>query len=447
MRRLMILLIVALFAAGFPGCKSKGVQYHDGRIEVRLWHSMGGVNGDALGKIVDGYNGSQDTYEVTAVYQGGYPDSVKKLVASIGTSSMPSLIQLADFATQFMVDGGATVPAQDFIDQDPAGSLADFEPRAIDYYSLNGKLLAMPFNLSGPVLYYDKDAFRAAGLDPDQPPATLEEVRADSEKLMRRSGGGSEGRNGIALTIDAWFFEEMLAKQGTGYANNDNGRTSRADRVAFDGAPGETILRWWKEMVDSGLATNVGRQGLQALLLVLTGKSAKAIASSASMRAILLAVGPEGAQRFGVGPMPAPPGRDGGMIVGGAAMWILKDRPPDEQQGAWQFLKYATSPQVQAQWSADTGYFPLRLSAWDMEPAASLHQQYPQLAIARDQLLRSPRNYATAGALIGPFAQVRESVENAFEQALVGGKTARQALDQAAREANRAIDRYNRSVE
>jgi len=124
----------------------------------------------------------------------------------------------------------------------------------------------------------------------------------------------------------------------------------------------------------------------------------------------------------------------------------MNERPDIEQRGAWEFLKYATQPQVQAQWHVDTGYFPVRVSSWDMEPAASLHRDFPQFTAARDQVLRSPQNAATAGAVIGPFTQVRESVETAFEQILVGGKTPKQALERAAQDANRAIERYNRSV-
>jgi sn-glycerol 3-phosphate transport system substrate-binding protein len=102
---------------------------------------------------------------------------------------------------------------------------------------------------------------------------------------------------------------------------------------------------------------------------------------------------------------------------------------------------------VQAQWHFDTGYFPVRVSAWDLEPAASLHRDFPQFTTARDQVLRSPLNVATAGAVIGPFTQVRDSVSDAFERVLVGGETPAEALDRAAGEANRAIERYNRSVE
>ncbi len=94
-----------------------------------------------------------------------------------------------------------------------------------------------------------------------------------------------------------------------------------------------------------------------------------------------------------------------------------------------------------------TGYFPIRTSAWDMEPAASLHRDFPQFAVARDQVLRSPRNTVTSGAVIGPFTQVREGIMDAFEEVLVGGKTPQEALRRAADRANRAIERYNRGVE
>jgi sn-glycerol 3-phosphate transport system substrate-binding protein len=452
------LALLALVIAGLmlPGCTSRGLHYTHGRIQVRMWHAMGGVNGEALQRIIDGFNASQETYQVQPIFQGGYPDLLKKLVASFGTSSMPSMIQLDDIELRFMVDSQATVPAQDFIDRDTATSgaeqgypapidLSDFEPRALDYYTLDGKLQAMPFNLSGLVLYYDRDAFRSAGLDPDKPPTTLDDVTAVSRKLLVRSSDGSITRNGIALSIDAWRFEQMLAKQGALYADNDNGRAGLATSVLFDSPEGRTILQWWQDTVASGLGTNVGRSGLQALLLVLSGKSAMAIESTASMRAILLALGPA-ASKLGAGPLPAPPSPNGGIVLGGAGMYIMKERPDAEQRGAWEFLKYATRPQVQAQWHFDTGYFPVRVSSWDMEPAASLHRDFPQFSAARDQVLRSPRNPATAGAVIGPFTQVREGIETAFEQVLVGGETPQQALDRAAGDADRAIERYNRSV-
>jgi len=447
MRTLACALALVAASLAVLSCGGGGPRTVDGRTEVVFWHSMGGVNGDALERMADGFNGSQDRYQVRPIFQGSFADSLKKLVSSFGTRSMPALIQLDDIQLRFMVDSEATVPIEDFIERDEgAVDLADFEPRALAYYSLDGRLRAMPFNLSGPILYYDKDAFREAGLDPERAPATFDEVRAYSERLLKRDAGGGITRNGIALNISAWYFEQMLAKQGALYANNGNGRQALATAVVFDGTEGETILTWWKDMVDSGLATNVGQAGLQALLSVLSGKSAMAIESTAAMRSILLALGPDAA-RLGTGSLPAPSSPDGGIVMGGAAAWILSERPEIEQLGAWEFLKYATRPDVQAQWHVDTGYFPVRLSSWDMEPAATLHRHIPQFTAARAQFINSPINLATAGAVIGPFTQVRESVVEALEQVLVGDKEPREAIEDAAADANRAIERYNRSVE
>ena len=453
MRPLILAVLCALVILPGASCGGGGTRYSGDRVEVVFWHSMGGLNGDALQTMIDGFNDSQDEYRVRAIFQGGFADSLKKFVSSFGTDSMPAMVQLDDIQLRFMVDSEATVAPQSFIERDAASGdtsslqldLPDIEPRAIDYYTLDGALRAVPFNLSGPVLYYDRDAFREAGLDPERPPTTLDEVRAYSERLLARDAGGAIVRNGIALNISPWYFEQMLAKQGALYANNGNGREDLATDVVFDGPAGEEILAWWGGMVDDGLATNVGRQGLQALLAVLTGKSAMAIESTAVMRSVLAALG-AGASRFGAGPLPAPQGEGGGIVLGGAAVWITRDRPEEEQLGAWEFLKYATQPQVQAQWHFDTGYFPVSTSAWDLEPAATLHRDFPQFAAAREQVLLSPRNPVTAGAVVGPFTQVRDSVSEAFERVLVGGETPAKALERAAEEADRAIERYNRSV-
>ncbi len=457
MRRALLVLL-ALSFLGLSGCATRGISHVDGRIEVRFWHSMGGANLEAAERMVNGFNESQDKYQVVHIYQGDYAQSLKKLVSSFGTSAMPTMIQLDDIEVQFMIDSRAVTPVQKFIDREQQGAdvahgypppfdLSDFEPRALAYYTVDGILYSMPFNLAGPILYYNKGVFEDAGLDPNRPPTTFDEVREYSEKVLVKKPDGSIERNGIALAISTWHFEQMLAKQGALYANNGNGREGRATGVAFDSPEGREILSWWQEMVRSGLATNVGRDSLQALVSVLSGKSAMTIGSTGSIRAVLVAIGPENAARFGAGPLPAPYSSEGGIVLGGASVWIMSDRPEAEQEGAWEFLKYATRPDIQAQWHFDTGYFPVRVSAWDMEPAASLHKDFPQFTVARNQLLESPINSITDGAVIGPFTQVRDTIEEAFEQVLVGGKTPEEALESAREEADRAIERYNRSIE
>lgn len=451
MRRLLwlpaaLVLAWALLFASCGGGKDEPGP-NDGPVRIELWHSMSATLVAALQGMIDDFNASQTQYHVEAVYQGSYTDSLNKLISSIGAGNIPAIIQLDDVSTQIMIDSGAVVPMQQFIDAE-GYDLSDFEPKALEYYTQDGVLYSMPFNVAGPILYYDRFAFQEAGLDPDRPPTTLDEVRQYSEKLLVRNGQGEITRSGIALQISGQIFEQMLAKQGALYANNGNGREGRATEVAFNSAAGKQIIEWWDQMVDSGLAVSTGRSDLNAMLDVASGRAAMAIESTAALSAVvaLIAVAGEDPARLGTGPLPAPPGEGGGIALGGASLWILKDRPQAEQQGAWAFMKFAMSPEQQAQWHADTGYFTSRISAYDLPPAVQRRQQFPQFETAVKQLHDSPVNDATRGALLGPFNEVRDILTRAFEQVLSGGVDPANELEQAAVEANNAIKEYNRTA-
>jgi sn-glycerol 3-phosphate transport system substrate-binding protein len=456
MRRLLV--IAFLLAIVCSSCNDITVSHVDGRVKVTLWHSFTGSPADAVQAMADKFNDSQDTYFAEPSYQGEYSESLKKLVSSFGTNEMPSIVVMHDVATQFMIDSKIIVPAQDLADSEPpppigdphAFRINDFEPRGLAYYTIGDTLYSLPFNFSGQILYYDKAAFRDAGLDPERPPGTLDEVREYSRRLLKENEQGEITRNGIALTISPWTFEQMLAKGSALYANNGNGREGRATATAFESQEGEAVLQWWRDMIDSGLAEDATGATGGPLLALATGKSAMAIASTAAIKdafQILAGINPALVERFGTGPLPGPPSSEGGVVLGGAAAWMISERPEEEQRGAWEFLKFATRADVQAQFHVDTGYFPVRVSSWNLEPAASLHEQFPQYSTARDQLLRSPINPATNGAVIGPFSLVRESVSEAFEHVLLEGDSPKDALREAAEESDREIERYNRFAE
>lgn len=447
-----LLLVVALLLAscdgGGPGDAQKTP---GGPVTVTLWHSMRSPISGALERIVDEFNASQASYRVEAVFQGSYTESLNKLISSMGSENIPSLIQLDDVSTQLMIDSEAITPIQEFIDGE-GYDLSDFDPKALDYYRVGGRLYSMPFNLAGPILYYDRQDFVEAGLDPEKPPRTLDEVRQYSLKLLKRNEQGEVTRYGIALQISPWFFEQMLAKQGAVYANNGNGRDGRATEAAFDGPEGKRILQWWRDMVEDGLAYNAGRRAEDAMLALAQDRASMSIESTAALGAAvaLIAVVGEDPQRMGTGPLPAPEppaGEEGGIVLGGASFWVLSDRPEEEQRGAWEFIKFAASPEQQAQWHADTGYFPSRLSAYDLPPAVQRRQQFPQFKTAIDQLRASPNNRATQGALLGGFNQVRDRIARAFEQVLGGGADPAEELEAAAEDATEIIRDYNRTVE
>ena len=448
----LLLIGAALLAVACKGGgqdDGNGQTPSNGPITITLWHSMRSPYEAFLKGIIDKFNASQSAYKVEAIYQGSYTDSLNKLISSIGSGDAPALIQLDDVSTQIMIDSDEITPVQDLVDEDDY-DLSDFDPKALAYYRVDGKLYSMPFNLAGPILLYDKEDFSEAGLDPAEPPRTLEEVRAFAERLVKRDGDGKVTRNGIALQVSAWFFEQMLAKQGALYVNNDNGRDGRATEALFAEAEGEAIITWYRDMVRDGLAY-YAKDDTDALLSVAQDRTSMSIGSTAVLGAasLLVAVAGQDPARLGAGPMPAPEppaGKEGGVILGGASLWILRGSSEQEQRGAWEFIKFASQPEQQAQWYANTGYFPTRLSAYDLPAAQQQTQKYPQFKTAVEQVRNSSDNPATQGPLLGPFNQVRSRVSRAFEQVITGGAEPANELQSAARDATKDMQDYNRTV-
>ncbi len=449
LRRTALVLLLSLVAAAafFSSCRGDaGPSVRtdpDGRVHVTFWHSMTAPLDGGLKRIVDEFNAAQDEYRVEMLYQGGYEESLTKLINSIRSGSLPALIQLNDTSTQIMADSEEVTAVQDFIDEE-AYDLSDFEPRALDYYRLDGRLFSLPFNLAGPILYYDKLAFADAGLDPERPPRTLDEVREYSQALYRENDQGEVTRSGIALRISPWIFEQMLAKQGAVYANHGNGRDGRATEVVFDEEGGRRIVEWWDEMVDSGLGYNAGTRGETAPLALAQGRAAMMMESTAALAG--LAFFGISSDRVGTGFLPAPEGEGGGIVMGGASVWIMNRRPDLEQRGAWEFVKFASTPEQQAQWHAQTGYFPSRVSAYDLPAATERRTAFPQFTTAVDQLRASPSNRATDGVLLGKLPEVRGLVVEAFELIVSTDGDPGAALEDAAGTANDIIRTYNLTV-
>jgi sn-glycerol 3-phosphate transport system substrate-binding protein len=204
-------------------------------------------------------------------------------------------------------------------------------------------------------------------------------------------------------------------------------------------------------MVEEGLAFNVGRNptGTDHLLAVGSGRAAMTIATSASLRSVLNVIEAGGAPAGlepAVAPLPAPQNPDGGTIVGGASLWIIKSRPGAEQEAAWKFIKFLVEPAQQADWYAGTGYFPIRHLAYEEPAAQEVEARYPYFRVAAEHLVAGARNRATQGALLGPFPQVREAVATAMEEMIVGTRPPAEALDDAARKATEIIRDYNQRV-
>jgi sn-glycerol 3-phosphate transport system substrate-binding protein len=347
-----------------------------------------------------------------------------------------------------MVDSGAVTPVQEFIDEE-GYDLSDFDEKAVDYYSWDGRLYAMPMGINIPMLFYNKIPLREVGLDPDKPPQTLDDVRAYSEKLLKVDGSGNVVRSGIALDTQGWYPHVILTEHGDLFVNNENGREGRATEAVFNNDTARTFFRWWDEMVESGLAFDVGRNvsGADSLMAVASGRAVMAVSVSSALRSVISVVeaGLEGVE-LGVGPFPGVAGGSGKPGIFGRALWIMSDRPEAEQGAAWKLARWLAEPEQQAELFAGTGYLPVRLSAYDLEASRQVLEKYPLYQVPVDLFVGVPSTPEKLGPRIGPSAEVAEILAQALEGMVVGGKDPDEALDDAAERATKALQDYNSRV-
>jgi ABC-type glycerol-3-phosphate transport system substrate-binding protein len=294
MRRLAALaLVLSVVAAACGGSSGGGATSDQSALapakdvkpaaKIVWWHAMSGVNGDALNKIVDNFNKSQTAIKVETVFQGTYDDLLSKLNTALASNAAPAIAQVYDIGQAYMRASGEITPMQAFIDRDKFDT-SDFEPAVINYYKYQDKLQSMPWNASSSILLYNKDAFKAAGLDPEKPPLTFSEVTDYAKKLTKKDASGQTKQYGFGPSIYGWLFEQLMATSGALYCDQGNGRDNRATKVVYNGAEGKAILDWWKAGVDGGYFYNPGIDNAGATNSFNAGKSAMYIESSASLR-------------------------------------------------------------------------------------------------------------------------------------------------------------------
>lgn len=404
-------------------------------ITIDFWHSMGGVNGEAMNYLVQKFN-EENEYGITvnAEYQGEYDDTINKLKSAQIGNMGADLVQIYDIGTRFMIDSGWIVPMQDLIDR--AGyDASQIEPNIAAYYTIDDQLYSMPFNSSTPLLYYNKDMFAAAGIE--EVPTSLEGIAEIADQLTNEGGAGEA----ISLGIYGWFFEQFLCKQGLPYVNNGNGREGVAEKVVFDENGGAlNILNEWKALYDAGYAPNVGRGGDSGLTDFSAGKSAITLGSTASLKQILQDV--DGKFEVGTAYFPSITNADeGGVSIGGASLWALNNEDEEKQDATWKFVEFLVSPESQAYWNSQTGYFPITTAAHEEQVFLDNIAQYPQFQTAIDQLHDSAPEYA--GALMSIFPEARQTVESNIENMLNGSLTPEEAVAAMAESINASLEDYN----
>ncbi len=406
---------------------------------IVFWHAMTGEGQKALEKIVDDYNKSQDEVVVDAIFQGSYEESIVKFKAVSGTKEVPDLVQMNDVSTSFMYRSGAVVPMYEFIKEDKNFDESKLEDVLLNYYRINGKLYSMPFNSSTAILVYNKDAFREVGLDPEKAPKSYKEIEEYSRKLVKTNKNGVVDRYGFSIISYAWFIEQLLANDNSLYVDEENGRNGKLPTKVVYGKQLPVILDWMRRMNIEKLATNYGREWNTTRSAFNSGKVAMFLDSSAGITGVIKNSNFEVGTAF----IPNESGEFNGSIIGGASLWITKSENKAKQKAAWDFVKYATSKDVQAFWSSKTGYFPVNKESYDTDLMKATMEKMPQFKTIVEELEATNKNTATQGAILGVFPDVREKMVEAME-AVSEGKDSKKEAQNVEKASNRIISRYNR---
>jgi len=400
---------------------------------IEFWHAMGGEKGLLLEELIREFESQVEGIHINATSKGSYRGTLESTMSAAEKGSPPALAQIYEIGTARAMDSGAFTPVEGVLPQ--SVSLSNYVDPVLSYYRTDGTLNSMPFNSSVPVLCYNKDAFRQAGLTPDNPPKTFDAV-ADAARQIVDNGVASYG---ITFANYSWFVEQWFATAGQAVVNKQNGRAGTPDKAHFDSEAAHRIYEWWTTMDEEGVYHNPGMEARgKAKNAFHDGTAPMVIASSSSVGGIT-----ENAD-FEVGISGHPtPGRGEGLIVGGASLWVSEGASGAERDAAGEFLAWLTQPEQQARWHRETGYLPVHEGGIDQLQRDGWFRQNPGHKVAIDQLLSSKDSPATNGARIGPFSTVRTLVGEAYDDILEGDLETE--LDKLNDQVERQLDSYSKN--
>ncbi|MCB9944675.1 MAG: sn-glycerol-3-phosphate ABC transporter substrate-binding protein UgpB [Geminicoccaceae bacterium] len=414
----------------------------EAKTQFQWWHAMSGVNNERVDKIASDFNASQDEYEIVPTYKGNYTETMTAAVAAFRAGEQPQIVQVFEVGTATMMKAeGAVYPVFELMAE--AGepfNQNDYLPAVVSYYTTaDNKLLSLPFNSSTPVMWYNKDAFKAAGLDPDNPPKTWQEV-GEASKALKASGlpcGFSVGWQSWVLVenMSAWH-DQPVGTKGNGFEGTDTELVFNKNAIVPKLIA--QLAEWQKDKTfDYG-----GRRG-DSLPKFTTGECGMWLNSSAYYGSIKEQAGFD----FGITMLPydsdvvdAPQN----SIIGGATLWVLKGGTPEQYKGVAKFFNYLSSPEVQAWWHQETGYVPITLAASELSREQGFYDKAPGADTAVRELSLNIPTENSKGVRFGNFVQIRDVINEELEAVWAGSKSAQDALDTAVERGNELLRKFER---
>ncbi|MGZ5573309.1 MAG: sn-glycerol-3-phosphate ABC transporter substrate-binding protein UgpB [Usitatibacter sp.] len=411
--------------------------------EIQWWHSMTGALDSRVNDIANKFNASQPDYKVVPVYKGGYAESMSAAIAASRAKHAPDILQVFEVGTATMMAAkGVVKPVYQVMQE--AGEKFDskaYVPAVASYYTdTSGHMLSMPFNSSTTVFYYNKDAFKKAGLDPASPPKTWEAVGEAAAKIK------ASGATPCAFTTawQSWVqLESSSAWHNVAFATNENGFAGMNTKLAFNNPVLVKHVEMLGQWAKDGRFSYAGRT-TEPEAKFYSGECAMLTSSSAAYANIKRNAKFE----FAIATLPYHENVKGApqnTIIGGASLWVFEGKSKEQNKGIAKFFTFLSSPEIQAEWHQATGYVPITKAAYDLTKSQGFYDKNPGTDIAIEQLLLRNPTKASKGVRLGNFVQIRTINDEELEAVWSGKKTAKQALDAAVTRGNEELRKFERA--
>ena len=436
----MVVLTRWLLAAAFACAAVVPAAFAEGApIEIQWWHALTSVNGELVNKMAEEFNQSQSAYKIVPVFKGGYADTMQAAIAAFRAGDPPAIVQIFEVGTATMMAAkGAVKPVYQLMAE--AGEKFDpnaYLPAIAGYYSTSdGKMLSLPFNSSTAILYYNKDAFTKAGLDPAKPPATWPELFEDAKKI--RAAGYACG---FTSSWISWIqIEQFSAWHNLPLGTKANGMDGTDTVLEFNNP---TVARHIANLAEAqkDKIFDYGGRTIEPDQKFVSGECGMTLNSSG-----FFGLAKAGAKfPFGVGELPYYPDAKGApqnSIIGGASLWVMAGKKPEEYKGVAKFLSFVSQTPQQVRFHEMTGYLPITKAAYEATKASGYYEENPGRELPVIQMTAKAPTENSRGLRFGNLVQIRDIIAEELEGAFAGKESAQQALDNAVKRGNAVLRQF-----
>jgi sn-glycerol 3-phosphate transport system substrate-binding protein len=409
--------------------------------EIQWWHSMTAVNNEWVNDLARQFNESQKEFKIVPTYKGQYDESMTAAVAAFRAGNAPHILQVFEVGTAtMMASKGAIVPVGQVMKD--AGEKFDpgaYIPAVAGYYTApNGQMLSFPFNSSTTIFYFNKDAFKAAGLPTDKAPATWPEVVAAAAKLK-----ASGHKCPFTTAWQNWTqLESFSAWHNVEFATKNNGLSGLDTRLKVNSPLHQRHVENLASMAKQGLFIYKGRGNVPEASFV-SGECAMIATSSGFYGNVAKNA------KFAYGLTALPyypdvPGAPQNTVIGGASLWVMAGKKPEEYKGIAKFFSFISTPEVQSASHKRTGYLPITTAAYQLTDKSGFYKENPGTDVAVTQMIRKVTD-KSRGIRLGNYVQIRAIEDEELEQVWSGKKTAKEALDAIVTRGNEQLERFQKA--